>query len=72
MSHKMIEPALDALIPKVDSKYTLVVAAARRARKITAGEEPAIETDARKPVTIALEELDQGKLFYEHARLTGK
>ncbi|HEY8394166.1 MAG TPA: DNA-directed RNA polymerase subunit omega [Thermaerobacter sp.] len=55
---------LDELLTKVDSKYTLVVLAARRARQLVDGAEPVIEPTASKPVTIALEELAAGKLQY--------
>ena len=55
---------LDELLTKVDSKYTLVVLAARRARQLVDGAEPVIEPTASKPVTVALEELAAGKLSY--------
>ncbi|EKP93742.1 MULTISPECIES: DNA-directed RNA polymerase subunit omega [Thermaerobacter] len=55
---------LDVLLDKVDSKYTLVVLAARRARQLVDGAEPVIEPRAAKPVTVALEELAAGKLSY--------
>lgn len=64
----MMEPSLDSLVEKVDSKYTLVVAAAKRARDIQAGAEPQVASSSNKAVTIALEELDQGLLFYERTR----
>lgn len=65
----MMEPSLDSLVEKVDSKYTLVVAAAKRARDIQAGAEPQVASASNKAVTIALEELDQGLLFYERTRV---
>lgn len=55
---------LDELLEKVDSKYTLVVLAARRARQLVDGAEPVVESQAAKPVTVALEELAAGKLSY--------
>ncbi len=64
----MINPSLDSLIKKVDSKYTLVVAAAKRGRDLLAGKKRLVESDSNKPVTLALEELEAGKLFYERAR----
>ncbi|MGE5550177.1 MAG: DNA-directed RNA polymerase subunit omega [Bacteroidota bacterium] len=64
----MINPPLDELIKHVDSRYTLVVAAAKRARQLL--ETKDIETDAkvRKPVTISLQELMDGKLRYERPK----
>lgn len=64
----MLHPSLDGLLKKVDSKYTLVVAASRRARNIIDGSPPTVETVSTKPVTIALEEVSQGKLTYERTK----
>ncbi|SDF40111.1 DNA-directed RNA polymerase subunit omega [Sporolituus thermophilus] len=64
----MIRPSLDVLIDKVDSKYTLVVLAAKRAREIMNGEPPLVESKSNKPVTIALEEVAQGKITYERTK----
>jgi len=64
----MINPSLDSLVKKVDSKYTLVVLAAKRAREIMDGQPPLIECKSNKPVTIALEEVAQGKMTYERTK----
>jgi len=64
----MINPPLDELIKKVDSRYTLVVAAAKRARQILETTEIEPEEKARKPVTVALEEILSGKLKYERPK----
>lgn len=64
----MVKPSLDSLVHKVDSKYTLVVAAAKRARDLMAGRSRMVDSDSNKAVTVALEELDQGLLFYERTR----
>ena len=47
---------------RVDSKYALVIAASRRARELMAGAGPLVDTDATKPVTIALQEIAAGRL----------
>jgi DNA-directed RNA polymerase subunit omega len=64
----MIQPSLDRLISKVDSKYTLVVAAAKRAREIMEGDAPMVEIRSNKPVTVALYEIANGKLGYERTK----
>ncbi|MEG6522151.1 DNA-directed RNA polymerase subunit omega [Desulfotomaculum sp. 1211_IL3151] len=64
----MNRPTLDELMTKVDSRYTLVVAAAKRARRLT---EEEIETNsplAIKPVTLALEELADGDILYRRVK----
>lgn len=64
----MINPSLDVLVQKVDSKYTLVVLAAKRAREIMDGQQPLAESKSNKPVTVALEEVAQGKITYERTK----
>ncbi|BBB93023.1 MAG TPA: DNA-directed RNA polymerase subunit omega [Methylomusa anaerophila] len=64
----MIHPSLDILVGKVDSKYTLVVLAAKRAREIMDGQSPLVESKSNKPVTIALEEVSHGRITYERTK----
>lgn len=58
----MINLSLEILLQKVDCKYTLVGFAAKRARGIMNGESALVESLSNKPVTIALEEIAQGKI----------
>jgi DNA-directed RNA polymerase subunit omega len=48
--------------PVVNSRYSIVMATAKRARQIIDGEEPLVNTKETKPLSIAVEELSQGKL----------
>jgi len=57
----MIWPSVDSLLKRVDSKYTLVTAAAKRARELAQNPKIAVS----KPVTIALQEIDQGIITYQ-------
>ena len=61
----MINPPLDILLTKVDCKYTLAVFAAKRAREILHGDKPLVDSKSNKPVTLALEEIAQGKIGYK-------
>lgn len=56
----------DELMKKVDSRYTLVVVAAKRARKLTEKKENDKNNDAdvRKPVTEALREIAHDRVRY--------
>jgi DNA-directed RNA polymerase subunit omega len=70
----MIYPKIDDLLEHVDSKYALVIAAAKRARQINdyhhqLGEgsfedfaPPLVESRSKNFLTMALEEIAQGKL----------
>ena len=63
----MIRPSLEELMDHSDSRYTLVVMAARRARKIMSAQKDVIEYGPEKPVTRALREIAEGKVTYYRA-----
>lgn len=48
--------------PVVNSRYSIVMATSRRARQIIDGEEPLVQTKSKKPLSVAVEELNQGKI----------
>lgn len=48
--------------PVVQSRYSIVLATAKRARQIIAGEEPLVKKDGQKPLSAAVEELYEGKV----------
>lgn len=60
----MLYPSINNLADQVDSKYTLVVIAAKRARQIINGEKPATEVDVNKAVSIATKEIAEGLINY--------
>ena len=61
-SNSMINPSIVDLLEKVDNRYSLVVATSRRARKIIDGEEPMVQGVGAKPLTIAINEVEQGAI----------
>jgi len=64
----MNQPPLEVLREKVDSRYSLVVIAAKRARQLLEGAPRLVDIDSTKPVTVALQELAQEKLVFERTR----
>ena len=69
----LMEPRMEGLLDRVDSKFTLVTLAALRAREINdyynqLGEglgkivPPQVTSVSRKPLTIALEEIEASKI----------
>lgn len=55
-----------SLSSDVNSRYTIVLAVAKRARQITEGSKPVVEyVDTDKAVSIAVREMEQGKLIVE-------
>src|ERR1700737_6755 len=71
----MMDPPVETLLDKVDSKFPLVPLAAKRGRQINSyfnqlGEglgaivPPQVTSVSRKPLSIALEEIAAGKITY--------
>jgi DNA-directed RNA polymerase subunit omega len=55
----------EALMAHVDSKYRLIIIAAKRAKQLNRGSRPLLNPKNRKPTYIALEEIAAGKIAYE-------
>ncbi|SFJ62013.1 DNA-directed RNA polymerase subunit omega [Thermoflavimicrobium dichotomicum] len=58
----MLYPSIDKLMTKADSKYSLVVLAAKRARQLLDGAEPQLKPKSKKHVGVALEEIAEDLL----------
>ena len=48
--------------PVVNSRYSIVMATAKRAREIISGDEPLVDEKGKKPLSIAVDELNAGKI----------
>lgn len=49
--------------PVINSRYSIVMATSKRARQLIAGDDPLTqEVKSRKPLSVAVEELNQGKI----------
>ncbi len=48
--------------PVVNSRYSIVIATARRARQLINGSVPMVDVSYQKPLSIAVEELYQSKV----------
>jgi DNA-directed RNA polymerase subunit omega len=79
----LMHPLLENLTDRVDSKFTLVSLAAKRARQINSyfnqlGEglgtivPPQVTSLSRKPLSISLEEIEAGKIVYERPEVVEK
>ena len=60
----MIFPDIKDLIDKVDSRYTLVVTTAKRARQLVDGSSKITKFNSDKAVTLAIHEIAEGKITY--------
>ena len=75
----MIHPSYKELMEKINevndaegkqeitSRYSVVIAASKRARQLTNGAEPLAETNSGKALSVAVEELYEGKVRLEMA-----
>ena len=62
----IVTPNLDQLTPKVDSRYTLVTLAAKRARDIMDDSHPVTaDRTSTRDVTNAMEEIYEDKITYK-------
>lgn len=48
--------------PVVNSRYSIVLATLKRAKQIINGATPLVETESKKPLSIAIDELYNGKV----------
>jgi DNA-directed RNA polymerase subunit omega len=73
----VIHPRIDRLFRNVDSRYALVIVAAKRARQINnyhhqLGEgtfeelPPLVESRSKNYLTMSLEEISEGKIKYDY------
>lgn len=61
----MLYPSINLLKTKVDSRYTLVILAAKRARDLIDGKPKLTEEDCTKPVSIAANEVAGDLISYK-------
>ena len=63
----MLYPSINTIRTKADSRYTLVILAAKRARDIIDGMPKLTEEDVTKPVSIAANEIAEDLITYREA-----
>ena len=65
---ELVETEVDGTAgPEVDSKYRLIILAAKRSKQLQRGAQPRIEIDPQKhkPTRIALEEVMRGRVHFD-------
>ena len=68
----IVTPPLKELLKRVDSRYTLVVLAAKRARQLLDGAEVKVEVKTTKNVTKALSEVAADRIGYSRTKASIK
>lgn len=62
---KTINSESEGDTPAVNSRYSIVLATAKRARQLIAGEEAYVDSRGKKPLSIAVEEVSKGFVTIE-------
>lgn len=65
MNNSMINPSIVDLLEKVDNRYSLVIITSKRARQIIDGSEAYVTVPSNKPLTVAINEVNDGFVKYE-------
>ena len=58
----MVKPTVATLLKRANNRYELVIATSKRARQIAAGATPFVNIEEKSPVTIAANEIAEGKV----------
>ncbi len=58
----MVKPTVGELLTKVDNRFRLVIATSKRARQIATGSEVLTDKNDESPVTLAADEIAEGKI----------
>ena len=58
----IIKPTVTDLLKIVDNRFELVILVAKRARQIAAGQIPLTKVKEKSPVTLAANEIAEGKV----------
>ncbi len=58
----IVKPTVGQLLTKAQNRYELVIATARRARQIAGGDEARTKVKEESPVTLAANEIAEGKV----------
>jgi DNA-directed RNA polymerase subunit omega len=71
-TQEQLNEASEQHIPEIDSKYRLIIVAAKRSKQLQRGARPRIDIDPtkHKPTRIALEEVIQGTVPF-HMKTDG-
>ncbi|NLV99196.1 MAG: DNA-directed RNA polymerase subunit omega [Clostridiaceae bacterium] len=64
----LTKPPLEQLLPRAENRYVLAMFAARRARQLTDGARPLVESKTPNQVSLACEEIGSGAVVYRQGK----
>ncbi len=59
----IVKPTVTELLTKANNRFELVIMTARRARQIAQGDNVYTNVDEQSPVTLAANEISEGKVY---------
>ena len=65
MNNSMINPSVVDLLKEAKDRYSLVILTSKRARQIIDGSKPQVDAHSNKPLTIAINEVNEGAINFE-------
>ena len=58
----IVKPTVNELLEHAENRYALVIETSKRAREIAKGAEPLVNIEDKSPVTIAANEIVEGRV----------
>lgn len=59
----IVKPTVNELLNHAENRFALVIATSKRAREISKGDKPLTEVNEESPVTLAANEINEGKVI---------
>lgn len=66
MINTMLNPSVVDLLKKVEDRYSLVIVTSKRARQIIGGAPELVTYGSKKPLTVAINEVNEGLVTYNN------
>ena len=61
----IVQPTVNELLDHAENRFALVIATSKRAREIAKGDEPLTNVKEESPVTLAANEISEGKVIID-------
>ena len=58
----IVKPTVNELLEHAENRFALVIATSKRARQIAKGDHPLTDVNEESPVTLAANEINEGKV----------
>ena len=66
----VVKPTVNELLKNAENRFALVIATSKRARQIAGGDKALTDVDEESPVTLAANEINEGKVIIHESKQT--